>query len=424
MSKTLTTFAFTILLLSAIPLGVAAALAAFFLTAYATSSVALLTLSGALALVMMAGSVSAWAVRGLVRRQRPVWRWMPLVVTGGTFLVVGLSSSVLVFSPMEVTNTPLEPTEYTRYWELPTGSRLAYMHLPAEGTRRDTVVIALHGGPGAPNHLLPREVDLRLAAAGFDVYHYHQVGAGLSNRLENIAEYTVGRHLADLDAIRQEIGAERLILIGGSWGGTLAAHYLATHPERVERAVFGSPGAIWSPAFDEQVSDGPETDIISGAATLRFVMVYALQQINPGAAHNLASDSEMSGFFQPLIGRVIAQDVAECDARDDLIASDDEPVIPQGFGYYANMMTTVSMTRTDDPRPSLKHLETPVLVLRGACDRLRPKVHDEYLELLSNGTLRVLDDVGHSVSTSPHYADVVQAFVLGQPLPETSQTTR
>jgi proline iminopeptidase len=35
-----------------------------------------------------------------------------------------------------------------------------------------------------------------------------------------------------------------MILVGGSWGGTLAAHYLAAHPDRVEKVVFSSPGAI------------------------------------------------------------------------------------------------------------------------------------------------------------------------------------
>src|SRR5690606_33249651 len=89
-----------------------------------------------------------------------------------------------------------------------------------------------------------------LATAGFDVYNYHQVGAGLSSRLD-ADDYTVSRHVADLEAIRIELKADHLILIGASWGGQLIAEYMAAYPERVERAVVSSPGSIWAPAFDE-----------------------------------------------------------------------------------------------------------------------------------------------------------------------------
>lgn len=54
--------------------------------------------------------------------------------------------------------------------------------------------------------------------AGFDVYDYAQVGAGLSERLEDVRDYTVARHVADLEAIRADIGADRLVLVGGSVG--------------------------------------------------------------------------------------------------------------------------------------------------------------------------------------------------------------
>jgi proline iminopeptidase len=81
-----------------------------------------------------------------------------------------------------------------------------------------------------------------LADEGFDVYNYHQVGAGLSSRL-GASQCTVDRHVVDLDAIRVILGAEKVILIGASWGGQLIAEYMAAHPARVERAVVVSPNA-------------------------------------------------------------------------------------------------------------------------------------------------------------------------------------
>jgi hypothetical protein len=60
----------------------------------------------------------------------------------------------------------------------------------------------------------------QFAADGFRVYLYDQVGSGLSSRLR-VRDYTLERDVADLEAIRQQIGADRLILIGHSWGDHL-----------------------------------------------------------------------------------------------------------------------------------------------------------------------------------------------------------
>jgi len=123
-----------------------------------------------------------------------------------------------------------------RYWNLPTGSRLAYVHVPAQGAAKRTALLFLHGGPGAyqvSEFKRGRAWYASLAQRGFDVYVYDQTGSGLSARLNDPRAYTVARHVADLEAIRQTIGAARMILIGDSWGATLAANYIAAHPDRV-----------------------------------------------------------------------------------------------------------------------------------------------------------------------------------------------
>ena len=37
--------------------------------------------------------------------------------------------------------------------------------------------------------------------------------------------------MADLEAIRRQIGADQIVLFGVSWGASLASNYLAAHPE-------------------------------------------------------------------------------------------------------------------------------------------------------------------------------------------------
>ena len=71
------------------------------------------------------------------------------------------------------------------------------------------------------------EVISALSQNGYDVYFYDQIGGGLSGRLKNIREYRLSRHVADLDQIRNKINAEQIILIGESFGGTLATKFMS-----------------------------------------------------------------------------------------------------------------------------------------------------------------------------------------------------
>lgn len=160
-------------------------------------------------------------------------------------IAVILASTLAVFGPSAGPSGSPEPVSGQELWDLPTGSRLAYVKVPAAGTPKPTPIVYLHGGPGVPETVESVEYFGRLAQDGYDVYVYEQVGAGNSLRLADPTRYTVEQNVEDLEAVREQIGAERVILIGHSWGSTLAGAYMAKHPERVKKVVFSSPGAIY-----------------------------------------------------------------------------------------------------------------------------------------------------------------------------------
>jgi proline iminopeptidase len=56
-----------------------------------------------------------------------------------------------------------------------------------------------------------------------------------------VAPGGIAEHLADLDAVRQSLGEERLTIIGYSFGGLLALLYALRHPHHVERLALLSP---------------------------------------------------------------------------------------------------------------------------------------------------------------------------------------
>jgi proline iminopeptidase len=51
---------------------------------------------------------------------------------------------------------------------------------------------------------------------------------------------TTAHLIADLERLRTHLGVERWVLLGGSWGSTLALTYAVTHPERIRAVVLGA----------------------------------------------------------------------------------------------------------------------------------------------------------------------------------------
>lgn len=427
------------LVVTAIALGGVGAVVALLAAAAAAGSRAAALIAAALAVVLCTGGLSWLAARGIFRNRRPR-RWLAGAVTGVTLVGVGTGTGLVMFAPAPAT-TLLTATGETRYWELPTGSRIAYTQNPAQGGGKSTPVILVHGGPGVPGG----EQELltaRLTRAGFDVYDYHQVGAGLSERLEDVGEYTVARHVADLEAIRAEIGAQRVVLVGGSWGGKLIAHYLAAHPDRVARAVVYSPAPLWPPAFADTnglteggLTAGGRADQRAAAAEHpRFLLAHAmLAAAGPRATHALLPGERMDGTFQSFVGDLdmwagcpdrhdVPQRAAGVGWGDGWLAPGDGP---PGAGFWVNAMTGMNYQDTRDPRPALRRVSTPVLVLRGQCDYFAWDVTREYRYLLPGATLVAFEDAGHTIPTDrPQlYRHTVRSFLLDEPLPRQPYTS-
>ena len=76
-------------------------------------------------------------------------------------------------------------------------------------------------------------------AERFTVVRYDRLGTGLSDRERTV--FTLGQEVADLAALIDELGVERMSLLGVSCGGPTAVAYAARHPRRIDRLVlFGS----------------------------------------------------------------------------------------------------------------------------------------------------------------------------------------
>jgi proline iminopeptidase len=94
--------------------------------------------------------------------------------------------------------------------------------------------VYLHGGPGSgcqPDHRRLFDPE-RFHALLFD-----QRGAGRSRPKGRREDNTLPHLIADMEIIREKFGIARWMVVGGSWGATLALAYAQAHPDRVSGIV-------------------------------------------------------------------------------------------------------------------------------------------------------------------------------------------
>jgi len=153
----------------------------------------------------------------------------------------------------------------------------------------------LHGGPGAHHDYLLPQYD-RLAT-NRELFYYDQRGGGKSPVPR---ETPVGwrEHVADLEAIRVDLGVDRLTICGYSWGGLLASLYTLEHPERVARLALvspASPTAALRQEFDRRFAErmaAPE--IVQAREALK---ASGLRERDPAAYQRRAFELSVAGYF-------------------------------------------------------------------------------------------------------------------------------
>ncbi len=272
-------------------------------------------------------------------------------------------------------------------------------------------VILLHGGPGG--NLLGWELAEELADT-YQLIMYDQRGSGESERLplafdnQDRTLMSVERHVADLEEIREQIlGLEQLVIIGHSWGSTLATFYAAEHPDRIERLILYNGGPRWTALSDLRLA---EQERRMTPEQLDEVQ-HQLDRLNANIA--TWTQDELDEWFVEMVPLIFPTMV--CDPE---IGPTGE--VGRG-GFWANYLTN-QYENTFDPdafRPSLELVEAPALVTWGRCEISPIELHTFLRDALPEATMVIFEQSGHQALFEQHelFMDTVRAFLADQPLP-------
>jgi proline iminopeptidase len=125
---------------------------------------------------------------------------------------------------------PCDPYD-NGYLEVGDGHAIYYEQ---SGNRAGKPALFVHGGPGGGGDTNARRF---FDPKGYRIVVFDQRGEGRSRPLASIDANTTWHLVADIEALRRQLGIERWLVFGGSWGSTLALAYAQTHPEAVSELV-------------------------------------------------------------------------------------------------------------------------------------------------------------------------------------------
>lgn len=237
------------------------------------------------------------------------------------------------------------------------------LHVRDTGPRDAVAIILLHG---LASSLHTWDGWAQILERRYRVIRLDLPGSGLSPP-DVTGDYTDARSTSLLTALLDERGIERAHFVGNSMGGRIAWKFAAGHPERVKKLILVSPDGFASPGFEY----GKAPDIPMIMQAMRYVLPRWMLRSNVVIAY-----SDPAALADVVLDRYHDLMLAP-GSRDALLA---------------RMKQTVLVP----PKPLLRQISAPVLLLWGEKDAMIPMANaQDYLRDLENARLVRLPTLGH-----------------------------
>ena len=273
--------------------------------------------------------------------------------------------------------------------------------------------VVLHGGPGSGTQPSVLEwFDL----ARQRVVLFDQRGAGQSQPHGEIINNNSTKLVADIEMIRERLGIERWMVVGGSWGATLALLYAAQHARRIRAMVlrgsflasqrelhwfFQSLRAMVPHAWDQLTLGWQEEQKQQVLATLGKQLLHGSEQEAEDAATRWGAYEE--AIMQAMSGK-LAQPTTPSKASARTIGK---------YRLQAHYLLNACFTREADLLGAANALaNTPTVIVHGSHDLVCPPENAARLaKLMPHARLHWVPRGGHTPA-DPLIAAALREAVL------------
>jgi proline iminopeptidase len=273
-----------------------------------------------------------------------------------------------------------------------TGSATIWYEVRGSAAGRPLIMV--NGGPGFDHTYVLCSDAWDTLAKRRRVIFYDQRGNGRSGALAKDQTCTVADQVADLDALRAELHADKIDLLGHSWGGYLVMAYSARHPEHVAHLIIAdSASPKWT-----------ETDFI-------FKYVFPEGTDRQGAldfADALGDSMSAVKSMHEYLGMLFVS----AEKRNEFLSHDAE------YHYTRSVNETLNTDLNRiDMWPALPSLAMPTLVVTGRYDiNVAPSTAWKIHKAIPNSRWEVFEKSGHLpyFEEPEKFVRVVEGF-LGTP---------
>lgn len=262
-------------------------------------------------------------------------------------------------------------------------------HVPDTGRLRERpVVFLLHGGPGADHSAFKSQLGWLTELAQL-VYIDHR-GSGRSASCD-IETCTLENNVADVEALREYLGLERVSVLGYSYGGMVALAYAIEHPSRVANLILQCTAASYRFLDDAR-------RIVEERCTPAQKKV--CEKLFEGTFENTEELEEFFREMGPMYGRRF--NPATFDTGWPKTLWNYEQF---NFGFR-EVLTSFDLT------PRLHEIQCPTLVIGAAHDWICPPNHSKMIaDAIPSAHLKLFQESSHRVADDE--ADAFRAAVRG-----------
>ena len=120
--------------------------------------------------------------------------------------------------------------------QLKTNDGLHELYVQEWGSPKGAPVLFLHGGPGAGCNDRQKTI---FDAKKHRVVFLDQRGSGNSTPYGSLKDNTTQKLIEDIEQTRNRLSISSWVVVGTSWGSTLALCYAIKHPKRVNKIIIG-----------------------------------------------------------------------------------------------------------------------------------------------------------------------------------------
>jgi proline iminopeptidase len=266
----------------------------------------------------------------------------------------------------------------SRFVETKDGVRLWYQE-----TGKGSPVIVIHGGPGMDHNCLA--ADLAPLAGHHRLIYYDQRGGGLSTLPASADLLTIDHHVDDLEALRQQLGLEKVTLLAHSFGPAIAALYAIRYPQRVERMIFLGPIPPRKGKFGEEYSAGLARRLTQEDAK-------RADELEKSFATTKDVTALCRAYWAIMTPPRVAKSISPTVVKSDLCAGPPEGI---RYGMTRTNEATFSSLGDWDWTAQLKAVGAPTLIIHGDEDAIPKAMVAEWIAALPNARLLALSQTAH-----------------------------